>query len=280
MGVNPGLRVVMTLGRRARLIVALGLVAAAMAGCGGTSTSTGKAAGSQRSSDNKCRLVRHEIFNGGIEREPLVACSAPHNVEVVGTWPLYGKATHAAIVQYNTHCTLDLESSLHLRDGAVFRPVVVAVGVPMGRGHYRVQCEAWLLPGIGAYRDRPATVTTTSLADEAKRGDSAGTDMCTNSVPTAAGSLFVDCSKPHLAQAIEFTLHIAAKGGTYPTTATRSRGQLLCRQRVNRLPDARRLTTYAWYWTKSLWDSNGKPAYVPGMCWYFRKDHRDLPAVS
>jgi hypothetical protein len=207
-----------------------------------------------------------------------VSCSQRHNVEIIGTWPLYGKATRAAIEQYAAHCFEDEEDTLGIRNAQVYRTQVAAVGVPTRPGHVRVQCEAWLLPGIGDYRDGPATVTYTSLVDQAKRGDHAGTTWCTNAVPAASGSPFVDCGKPHLAQAMKSSVFIRADGSVYPAAAIAKRGQDMCRAQLKHLPDPARLTSYAWWWTKEIWEASGKPYEIPGACWYFRTDHRDLPA--
>lgn len=272
--------------RPIRVLVTLAAAAALLAACGGSSSDVARPGADGSSSAQavvkKCRDVSgHRIANGEIEREPLVPCSERHNVEIVGTWPLYGGATRAAIEQYAAHCFEDEEDTLGIRSAQVYRTQVVAVGVPISPGHVRVQCEAWLLPGIGDYRDGPAAMTSTSLVDQAKRGDHAGTTWCTNEVPTASGSHFVDCSKPHLAQAMKNSLFFRAGDGlVYPASAIKERGQDMCRAQLGHLQDSSRLTSYAWWWPKAIWEENGRPRDIPGACWYFRTDHRDLPAIG
>jgi hypothetical protein len=226
-----------------------------------------------------CRMERRPVAYGGVEHDPRIACTRPHNQEVISTHPLYGKATRAAIQAYVAPCNVDLTNTLGLDDQGVFRASVTPVGVPTKPGHVAVECEVSLLGGVGVFFHRPLAVTMSSLVALGQHRSRSETLWCTDAVPTASGSAFVDCGRPHLAQARVPSLTTPAPGKQYPAAQIRAHGQAECRTQVARLPQGSTLASYAWWWNIAIWTSNGKPDHVPGACWYFRTDHHDLPAV-
>jgi hypothetical protein len=270
------------------------LLATSMAACGGGTgdktaatrlpspghrTTTGATGTAKHRRAARCHLVSAHAFAAGVDRSKPVPCSRRHNLETIGTHPVFGKVDRSVLRQYGTDCGLDATNRLHLQGPEVVRVDVEPIDEPASGGHSIIRCDASLISGIGQYFGLPREITTTSLRDVTRHGHGPFVRWCTDAPPGPAGSRFVDCRRPHLAEVIGGWATIDATHG-FPARAVATQGQRICRRRTARLSDAGQLRAYGWWWSKDIWVEQGRPPQVAGVCWQYRRDGQDLPALQ
>jgi hypothetical protein len=228
----------------------------------------------------QCHLVGAHVLTAGVDRTKPVPCSQRHNLETIGTHPVYGKVDPSVLQQYGTDCGLDATNSLHLQENQVARVRVQPMVARTPGGRSVIRCDASIISGVGQYIGNPPQVTTTSLRKTlGKRRHGAVARWCTDAPPGPDGSRLVDCRRPHLAEVTGGWAFIDATNG-YPAHAVTTDGQAICRRRAARLPGAGQLQAYGWWWSKAIWIEQGRPRQVAGVCWVYRRDLQDLPALG
>jgi Septum formation len=284
-----------------RLVATSALAVAVMGGaaaCGGGSSSKpgalptppqSKAPASSRTHRvrvvGQCHLASQRVLTSpAIDRSPAVdrskpvPCVRPHNVEVAGLHPVFGKVTHAVLENYQTDCFGDLDSYLHLQGDEVLRLVAVPDAATTATGRQVVRCDIVTLTNSNSTRN--AAVTTGSVKQQAASGDTTAWAVCTDQVPKGDVVQYADCARPHLRESLPHLESLSLPGARFPKPSDRTRrGAALCHKAIAGRPDAARLAVFGFWESRQQWVAQQSPPTLLGDCWFFRRDGHDLPAI-
>lgn len=264
------------------------------AACGGGSTSsvtlpqpgTSNRSGTPRPTSRqgglvgRCWMVSAQVFRTKVDHSRPVPCSHAHNVETAGVHPVYSKLTKAntsaTVDGYGGECGPDYQSYLHASDAPFIRLWGSPLAMKRSDGSWVVRCDVYVQTRMQL--GGPAAVTRTSLRAQARSGHTADWSICTDLPPKAHVPL-VDCSRPHQYEGVPTYQTITALQGVYPSSADlRTRGTAACRHAIRHRADSARLGVTGSWTSRRDWINAARPSYIPGSCFFWRRDHQDLPA--
>lgn len=276
---------------------AAGLLSAVLAGCGGggssgsaqapqpartTHTSSASAA-ADHPQVGACHLDTAAGLRQQDDHTKLVPCSQQHNLETASVHQLYTKPTQSVLRGFIDTCYQDAAAYLHTDVRQQELRVFVDPFRTTQNGKPSVSCDIGLV-GIAVSSQTPIAqqhplVTRTSLRTQARSGDTATWHFC--AMTLAATFRLTDCTKPHRVEAFPkpITLHLA--NDRYPSGGTdnNSRGDGVCRRAVSNRPDAGKLTVHSHWTPRAVWKEQGQQPTLYGVCWYWRTDGSNLPAL-
>src|SRR3569623_1498290 len=177
MSTEPTMARPRSTGRRLWPAIGVVLLAASVAACGGGSgertgatrlpspspqkTRTSGTAGHRRAP--RCHLVSARVLAAGVDRTTPIPCSQRHNLETIGTHPVYGKVDHSVLQQYGADCRLDGINTLHLHENQVARIDVEPMVARTPGGRSIIRCDALIISGVGRYFGSLTLLLTKSL---------------------------------------------------------------------------------------------------------------------
>ncbi len=282
-----------TPGRLMLLAAALSLVVACAAACGGggspsraatrlptpTAHHTSGTTTQGQAPFSQCHLVSAKVLAGrAVDHSRPVSCSSPHNLETVGFQPVYTKLKlPSGMSFYLGQCAVDELNFLHLEIHAVTRLEAYPIAAPKAGGHAMVRCDLGVQAGIGGGLWAP-TVVRTSIAAQASARLNAAWDRCTNDSPFKTPVRFSSCGRPHRVETYGLFVQLPLRHGYPSTAAITVRGTTRCRQAIAQRPNAAALGVHGVFDTEQQWIHRGRLTALRGVCWVFRRDHKNLPA--